>query len=87
MNRPPGFCSQLSWHTRAAPLGGKHCPIARMPIILLPLPSVWGNSRYRESTAMVGKEKFIPSLASYQFIAALVVIQGPISLPTSCPKV
>lgn len=48
-----------------------------MLIILLPLQGVWGNSLYRELTAMVGKEKFIPSLASYQFIAALGVDTGP----------
>lgn len=62
---------------KSSPPSEKHCPISRMPIILLPLPSVWGNSRYRELTAMVGKDKFIPSLASYQFIAALVVDTGP----------
>lgn len=65
------------FHARAEPLGQKHCPIIRMLIILLPLESVRGNSLYRELTAMVGKEKFIPSLASYQFIAALVVDTGP----------
>lgn len=36
---------------------------------------------------MVGKEKFIPSLASHQFIAALVVDKGPVSLPVSRPEV
>lgn len=62
--------------TREQPLGEKHCPITRMFIILLPLPSAWGTPA-RESTAMVGKDQFIPSLASYQFIAALVVDPGP----------
>lgn len=69
--------SQLLFQTRVEPLGQKHRPIIRMLIILLPLESVWGNSLYRELTAMVGKEKFIPSLASYQFIAALGVDTGP----------
>lgn len=68
---------RLLFHTRAERLGQKHCPIGRMLIILLPLESVWGSSLYRELTAMVGKEKIVASLASYQFIAALVVDTQP----------
>lgn len=40
---PRDFSSQLLCHTRAEPLGEKHCPIVRMLIILLPLESVWGK--------------------------------------------
>lgn len=75
-----------SARTREQPPGGKHCPITRMLIILLPLPGVWGNSRYRELTATVGKDQHIPSLASSQFIAALVVIQGPPPSPCPAPR-
>ncbi|KAF4787828.1 hypothetical protein TURU_167136 [Turdus rufiventris] len=56
-------------------------------LILLLQEEVCGETPATELTATVGKEKFIPSLASYQFIAALVVHTGPISLPTSCPEV
>lgn len=59
------------------PSSQKNCPIVRKPIILLPLESVWGSPLYRKLTAMGGKEKFIPSLASNQFIAALGVDKGP----------